>query len=100
MDIYKQLVQIIKEYWCCFDPEAVKIPMRNYQAYIDTSNQKPVAVQNTRYGLHESPIMQKAIDGLLANDQIEPATDGSWLSRCTLAPKPHQEKITRIDDFI
>ena len=79
-DIHKQLIQIIKEYWCCFNPEAVKIPIRNYQAYIDTGNQKPITVQNTRYGLHESPIMQKAIDGLLANDQIEPATEGSWLS--------------------
>ena len=44
--------------------------------------------------------MQKAIDGLLFNDQIGVTTKGRWLSRGTLAAKPHQEHIMSINDFI
>ncbi len=44
--------------------------------------------------------MQKAIESLLANDQIAIDDDSSWLSRVVLAPKPHQEEILEISDFI
>ena len=99
-DIKSQLISLIKEFWCCFDPEGVKIPIRDYEVVIDTGNNKPVATKNRRYGMHEAPIMQKAIDALLGNDQIGLTELGEWLSRATLAPKPHQETISAIDDFI
>jgi hypothetical protein len=44
--------------------------------------------------------MQRAIESLLANDQIEIDDDSSWLSRIVLAPKPHQEEVLEISDFI
>ena len=44
--------------------------------------------------------MQKAIESLLANDQIAIDDNSSWLSRVVLAPKPHQEEILEIYDFI
>ena len=44
--------------------------------------------------------MQQAIDALLANDQICVDTDSSWLSKAVLAPKPHQEEVTDIAEFI
>ena len=50
--------------------------------------------------MNEAPIMQKLIDALLSNDQIELSIDGQWISRCTLAAKPHQENIINIDDLI
>ena len=50
--------------------------------------------------MHEAPSMQKGIDALLGNDQIGHTEKGEWLSRATLAPKPHQETITDIDEFI
>ena len=50
--------------------------------------------------MHESPIMQKAIDALHYNDQIGITTKGGWLARATLASKPHQEQIIDIDKFI
>ena len=99
-DIKSQLISLIKEFWCCFDPEDVKIPIRDYEVVIDTGNNKPVATKNRRYGMHEAPIMQKAIDALLGNDRIGLTELGEWLSRATLAPKPHQETISEIDDFI
>ena len=50
--------------------------------------------------MHESVIMQKACNVLLFNNQIGITTKGRWLSRDTLAAKPHQEHIISIDDFI
>ena len=76
------------------------IPIRDYQVVIDTGDHAPVATKNYRYGMHESPIMQKAIDALLSNDQIGTTTIGRWLSRAVLAEKPHQEQIIDINEFI
>ena len=50
--------------------------------------------------MHESPIVQKAIDALLYNDQVGITTEGIWLSRATLAPKAYQGKIIDIDEFV
>jgi hypothetical protein len=69
-------------------------------AFISTGNRKPTVARNIRYGIHETPIMQKAIKSLLLNDQIEINDDSSWLSRIVLAPKPHQEEVLQIFDFI
>ena len=100
LDIQNKLIDIIKENWCCFHPEGVKIPIRDYEVIIDTGTCKPFAAKNKRYGMHEAPIMQKAIDGLLSNDQIGITVDGEWLATGTLTGKPHQKKIINIDDFI
>ena len=43
--------------------------------------------------------MQEHLDTLIHNDWIEPAT-GPWGSMIVLAPKPHQEHVTNITDFI
>ena len=99
-DIKKKLLDVIKEYWCCFDPDGVKIPISDYEVVIDTGTNKPVSTKSYRYGMHESPIMQKAVDALHHNDQIGTTTQGGWLSRGTLASKPHQENIIDIDKYI
>jgi hypothetical protein len=65
-----QVTNLVKKYWCCFVEENVKIPIRNYECVIDTGDHMPLSVRNIRYGLHETPIMQKAIDSLLHNNQI------------------------------
>ena len=67
---------------------------------VDTGNHKPICVPQPRYGLFESPIMQKTIDNLLALNFITPDTSSPWGFKITLAPKPHQEDITDINDFI
>ena len=48
-DIKSQLISLIKEFWCCFDPEGVKIPIRDYEVIIDTGRHKPVAMKHRRY---------------------------------------------------
>jgi hypothetical protein len=78
----------------------VKIHIKGYECVIDTGDSKPTVARNIRYGIHETPIMQRAIESLLSNDQIEIDDDSSWLSRIVLAPKPHQEEVLEISDFI
>jgi hypothetical protein len=98
----KRITELIKEYWCCFCKSNVPIPIRDYKCHIDTGNAKPTVAKNLRFGFHERPIMQEAIDALLEKDQIVADTESEWLSKPVLAPKPHQENITgdKIDDFI
>ena len=57
LDIKNKLIDILKENWCCFHPEGVKIPIRDYEVIIDTGTCKPFAAKNKRYGMHEAPIM-------------------------------------------
>ena len=99
-NIRTRIIDLVKKYWCTFYPESVKIPINGYECVIDTGTAQPTVARNIRYGIHETPIMQKAIDALLANDQIYVDVDSSWLSKAVLAPKPHQEEVTDIAKFI
>ncbi len=44
--------------------------------------------------------MQKCIAALAKVGHIRQITDGSWLFKALLVPKPHQEHVKNIDDFI
>ena len=99
-NIKQELIDLIKEFWCIFDEDNVMITIKGYQCVIDTGENKPTVARNIRYGIHETPIMEKAIHGLLSNNQIEADTTSSWLSQIILAPKPHQEHIRNIKEFV
>ena len=51
-------------------------------------------------GTGASPIMQKTIDVLLKSGLIIEDSESSWNSNIVLAPKPHQEHVTGINDYI
>ena len=44
--------------------------------------------------------MQKTIDVLLKSGLIIEDSESSWNSNIVLAPKPHQEYVTEIDDYM
>ena len=45
--------------------------------------------------------MEDAISKLLQLDHVvEPTHNGSWLAKTLLAPKPHQENVTDIENFV
>jgi hypothetical protein len=67
---------------------------------IDTGDHKPIAVRKPHYGLHEISIMQKTIDKLLEMMFIRRDVTSPWASRITLAPKPHQEAVMNINEYI
>jgi hypothetical protein len=94
--IKERLLALIKKYWCCFCEENVKLHIQGYECVIDTGDSKPTVARNSRYGIHETPIMQRAIESLLLNDQIELDNDSSWLSRIVLAPKPHTKTSSEV----
>ena len=93
------LVSTIHEYWDCFYDGGVVRPILGFDFRIDTGSSAPVCCRQPRYGIFESKIMLEQINTLLFNNWIEEC-GGAWGSPLVLAPKPHQETITNIDDFI
>jgi hypothetical protein len=52
------------------------------------------------YGECETVIMRQCIAALAKVGHIEQITDGQWLFKALLAPKPHQETVYNIEDFV
>jgi hypothetical protein len=63
-------------------------------------NSAPIAVKKINYGTQETPIMRKSIAVLKKVGHIKQIHDGQWLFKATLAPKPHQETVRNIKDFV
>ena len=83
-----------------FDDTGVTILVKDFTCYIDTGTHPPIACHGLIYGPHETPIVEKAIHKLLSLKQIRQVFDGGWLSKGLLAPKPHQEGISDIENFV
>jgi hypothetical protein len=98
--LQEKLYQIIRDYWSVFDEKGVFIPVKNYECIIDTGSARPIAVKNILYGELETQYMRKCIAALAKVGHIRQITDGSWLFKALLAPKPHQEHVKNIDDFV
>ena len=94
------LVTFIKEYWCVFDDRGMCVPVRNYECIIATGTASPIAIKQIRYRPREIPIMHKCIAALAKIGQIEQIHDGQWLFKALLAPKPHQEHVCDIENFV
>ena len=60
----------------------------------------PVQSKAVNFGPRESKIMQPMIDKLESINQICRVFDSEWLSPALLAPKPHQENVFDINDYI
>ena len=76
------------------------MPVQNYQCIIDTGTAKPIAVKKILYGPQEIPILQKSIAALEKVGHIRQIHNGHWLFKALLAPKPHQEHVCNIEDFV
>jgi hypothetical protein len=68
--------------------------------HIDNGDSPPIAVKKILYGPKKTPIMRKAVAALEKVGQIHQITDGCWLFKALLAPKPHQEHVHNIDNFV
>lgn len=95
-----ELTELIIKFWPVFRPEGMSIPVRDYACHIDTGSAKPYRAKRVQYGPRESVKMQPMIDKLEKIDQIYQIFDGEWLSPCLLAPKPHQENVFNIDNYV
>ena len=99
-DIQRDLRSLIIKYWAVFDESTVFVPVKNYECVIDTGDARPIAVKKIHYGHLETPIMRQCIAALEKVGHIRQIHDGSWLFKALLAPKPHQEHIYNIADFV
>ena len=96
----KRVENFVIEYYDVFREEGLSIPVRGYEMIIDTGDNQPTCVPQPHYGLHESPIMQKSIDALIKLGFIIPDYTSPFGARITLAPKPHQEDVKDIKNFV
>ena len=95
-----QLITLIKKYWGIFNPVSISMSVKDYECVIDTGLHAPTACTNVTYGTLEAPMIVKAIAVLLRLGHIKQIFDGAWLSKGLLAPKPHQEHVTDMDNFV
>ncbi len=98
--LQRRITEFVKEFWDVFNEDGVKTPIHGYELVIDTGDHQPIAVKRPHYGLHEIPIMEKTIEWLKSLGHIQRNVLSPWASRITLAPKPHQEHIDNIKDYI
>jgi hypothetical protein len=96
----QKLIDLVKKYWAIFDDSGLYVPVKDYECIIDTGSARPICVKNIHYGPRETPIMEKCIAALEKLGHISQTHTGRWLFKALLAPKPHQEHITNIDDFV
>jgi hypothetical protein len=92
--------ELIKKYWPVFDKKVIFNTVKNYECVIDTGDAKPIAVKKILYGPKEIPIMWNAIAALEKVGNIQQIYDGPWLFKVLLAPKPQQEHVRDIDNFV
>jgi hypothetical protein len=98
--LQEKIYTIIRERWSVFDEKGVFVLVKNYECVIDTGSARPIAVKKILYGKRELVIMRKCIAALAKVGHIQQITDGSWLFKALLVPKPHQEHVKNIDDFV
>jgi hypothetical protein len=91
--LQQMLYALVQKYWSVFDERGVFVPVCNYKCVINTGDAHPIAVKKIMYGPNELPIMRKAVAALEKVGHIRQITDGRWLFKAVLAPKPHQEHV-------
>jgi hypothetical protein len=99
-DFQEQVYNLIRKYWLVFDEREVFVPAKYCKCVINTGTTQPIAVEKILYGSRETIIMQCCILALAKVSHIHQITDGSWLFKALLAPKPHQEHVQNIDNFV
>ena len=98
--IRERVLALVQRFWCVFEKSTIFVPVRHYECIIDTGSAPPIAVKKILYGHREEPIMRKCIAALEKVGHIRQIHDGQWLFKCLLAPKPHQEHVYFIEDFV
>ncbi len=91
--VRNRVYALVKKYCLVFDKNGVFVPIKHDECVIDTGDSLPIAIKKILYGPKETPIMRRAIAALEKVGQIHQNTNGCWLFKAFLAPKPHQEHI-------
>jgi hypothetical protein len=98
--VRNRVYALVKKYWPVFDKNGVFAPVKHYERVLDTGYSTPIAIKKIFYRPKETPIMKRAIAALKKVSQIHQITNSCWLFKVLLAPKPHQEHVQNINNFI
>ena len=98
--VREKIIDIITSYLDVYVPEAIKRHILGYEFKIDTGTSKGVCCRPPSYGHYEGEIIMNHVRALLDNTWIRECIAGSYGVPIVLAPKPHQEEITDIKDFV
>ena len=96
----EQITALIKKYWSVFSDKGLNVPVKDYECVIDTGSARPIHVGKINYGPRETIKMREYISALAKLNHIVQIHEGRWLFKALLAPKPHQEGVYDIDDFV
>ena len=99
-DICELLLQICKVYWDCFASEGVSRTILGFEFSIDTGDHTPVCCKKPVYGPYETNVILEHLKTLLHNKWAKEIQGSAWGFPIVLAPKPHQEECTNIDDYV
>jgi hypothetical protein len=98
--VHDQVYQLLRKYWSVFCDKGQFIPVKDYKCSIDTGGAHPICIKKINYGPWEIPIMRNCISSLEKLGHIRQVYGGEWLFKALLAPKPHQEHVCHIDNFV
>ena len=93
------IIQFFQKYWDCFCKKGARQTILGHEFGIDTGDSKPLCCKKPAYNAYESKIIMDTIQQLLANGWAK-LCKGPWGSLIVIAPKPQQELVSNIDDFI
>jgi hypothetical protein len=98
--VWDVIYKLLQKYWPVFDDKGLFIPVKDYKCSIDTGSAHLICIKKIHYELREIPIMWRCISSLKKLGLICQIHGGEWLFKALLAPKPHQEHIRHIDNFV
>ena len=87
-DLQEKIYSLIREFWSVFNIKGIFVPVKYYECIIDTGNARPIDVKKILYREHKTVIMQHCIAAVAKVGHIKQITDGQWLFKALLAPKP------------
>ena len=99
-NLRSKIVNLVTHYWDVFAPEGICRPILGYQFKIDTGTNKGVCCRPPSYGHYESKIIMDHIKVLFDNNWIRECSSGPFGAPIVLAPKPHQENVDKIEEFV
>jgi hypothetical protein len=91
---------LLQKYWSVFGNKGQFILVKDYKCSIDTGTAHPICMKKINYGPHEIPIMRKCITSLAKLGHIRQIHGREWIFKALLTPKPHQEHVRNIEEFV
>jgi hypothetical protein len=98
--LQQTIYALIKIFWPVFNNCGVFVLVKNYKCIIDTVNAPPIVVKKIQYSPKEIPIVRTTVSALKSVAYIHQIHNCWWLFKAVLAPKPQQEHVKDIKDFI